>query len=181
IISSAEMLFFEGYLFDNPKSKKAVQKAIQLAKKLGTKIAFTASDPNCIKRHQADFLEIIRHYADVIFANEAEAEAIFDEKDLRKNLYNFITLNATSCITRGEAGSYIVQDEKIYDIEAVKVNDVYDVTGAGDAYAAGVLYGYLYGLSPEKYGKLGSLSAAEVIKYLGGRPNTDLSQLLNKI
>ncbi len=181
LISSAEMIFFEGYLFDNPKSKKAVQKAVQIAKKVGTKIAFTASDPNCIRRHKEDFLEIIKHYADVIFANENEAEAIFDEKDLRKNLYNFISLNATSCITRGENGSYIVQENKIYDIEAIKTNDVYDVTGAGDAYAAGFLYGYLYGLGAEKSGKLGSMCATEVIKYIGGRSNTDLSILLSKL
>ncbi len=181
LIGSSEVIFFEGYLFDHPNSKEAVLKAIEIAKKVGTKIAFTLSDPNCIKRNKQDLLHIVKNYADLIFANEHEAEALFDEPNVRKNLANFTSLKATSCITRGEHGSYIVEKGKIYDIDSVRTDDIYDVTGAGDAYAAGFLYGYTHDLSPEKSGKLASMCATEVIKYIGGRPNTDLSILLNNI
>lgn len=181
IIKASEIIFFEGYLFDNPRSKEAVQKAIEIAKKVGTKIAFTLSDPNCIKRNKQDLLHIIKNYADVIFANEHEAEAVFDEPNIRKNLANFTGLKAVTCLTRGELGSYVIDSGKIYDIEPVRTDDVYDVTGAGDAYAAGFLYGYANGFTPEKSGKLASMCATEVIKYIGGRPNTDLSKLLKLI
>lgn len=178
-IKNSEIMFFEGYLFDNPNAKAAVHKAISFAKKHDTKVAFTLSDPFCVQRHKNDFLKLCEQDADIIFANESESLSLYDGVDFREILHNFVKLNAISCLTKGDQGSYVVTEGKIYDIDAVKVEEVYDVTGAGDMYAAGFLYGITQNYNVEKCGKIASLCAAEVIKYLGARPVTDMKKLIS--
>lgn len=181
LINSAEIVVIEGYLFDNKKSCETVLKAMQIAKNSEVKIAFTLSDPFCVQRHKSDFLKIVEHTADIIFANEHEAAALYDGLDIKRLLHKFLETENIKCITRGEAGSYVIKDKKLYDIEPVKTGSVYDVTGAGDCYAAGFLFGYLNGHEPEICGKIASSCATEVIKYLGGRPLTDLAGVYDKI
>lgn len=176
-IAASEIIFFEGYLFDSEGAKNAVLKAIKMAKENNTKVAFTVSDPFCVERHRDEFLEILPD-CDVIFANENEATSLFSGQSVKEVLHNFTKLNAISCITLGEDGSYIIKDSKINEIEAVEVEEVYDVTGAGDAYAAGFLFGLHKNLDVKECGRIASASAAEVIKYLGARPQTDLKKLL---
>lgn len=180
-ISQSEIIFFEGYLFDSDESSKAVDKAIKLAKKNGVKVAFTLSDAFCIQRHKEKFLELVEENVDFVFGNEAEFKELYDEKDMRKLLPILINKKSTNCVTRGENGSYVITDEKVYDIEPAKVTDVYDVTGAGDLYAAGFLYGITKGYGINKCGKLAGLCAAEVIKYIGARPATNLQIMLEKL
>ncbi|HCR86265.1 MAG TPA: adenosine kinase [Alphaproteobacteria bacterium] len=180
-IKNSEILFFEGYLFDNPDAKAAVKKAIKFAKIHNTKVAFTLSDPFCVQRHKNDFIKLCEQDADIIFANENESLALYEGADLREVLHKFIALNAISCLTKGDQGSYVIESGKIYDIEAVKVDEVYDVTGAGDMYAAGFLYGLTQNYNVEKCGHIASLCAAEVIKYLGARPVTDMKKLIATI
>lgn len=180
-IAQAEVLFIEGYLFDTQNARNAVFKAINFAKKHGTKIAFSLSDPLCVGRHKYEFINLIHNDVDIIFCNHREISALFDNDDLRKILFNLKGICEISCVTRGDKGSYILWGDEIYDIEAAKTDEVYDVTGAGDCYAAGFLYGYANKFSPEKCGKLASLCATEVIKYLGARPVTKFAELLNEI
>jgi len=181
IIKAAKTLFFEGYLWDSPTARKAIQKAISIAKENDIKIAFTLSDPLCVGRHKEEFEKLVDNDIDILFANEHEIEALYSENDIRKVLYRVKGKCEIVAITRSEKGSYILSEGDIYTINPEKVRDVYDVTGAGDLYASGFLYGWLNGLGPEKSGKLGSHCAAEVIKYLGGRPVTKLSDLLKKL
>ncbi len=181
VIASAEVIVAEGYLFDNKSSREAVLKSMELAKKHGVKVAFSLSDPFCVKRHKADFLKIVEETADIVFANEHEAAALYDGDDIKRLLHKYLETPNIKCITRSESGSYIIWDNKLYDIDAVKISNVYDVTGAGDCYAAGFLFGYVNKHDPETCGKIAASCATEVIKYLGARPLTDLALLYEKI
>ncbi len=181
VIASAKIIIAEGYLFDNPDSRTAVLKAMDIARANGVKVAFTLSEQNCVKRHLADFTEIVEKKADIVFANEREAAALYGDEDIKRLLHKFMETPSIKCITRSESGSYVIWDKKLYDIEPVKVENVYDVTGAGDCYAAGFLFGYAQGHDPEMCGKIASASAAEAIKYLGARPLTDMAALYEKI
>ncbi len=179
-IKAAKLLYFEGYLWDSPSAREAINVAMDMARAHGTEIAFSLSDPFCVQRHKADFLELLEK-VDIFFANEHEIEALMDEKDLRKILAKLSQKRVIAAITRSEKGSTILSNGEMHVIDPVKVETVFDVTGAGDLYASGFLYGYLNGMGLEKAGKLGSLCAAEVIQYLGGRPATRLSDLLEKL
>lgn len=178
IIKNAKIIFFEGYLYDNPNSKAAVEKAIKIAKENDTKVSFTLSDPFCVDRHRSDFVDVVENKADIIFANESEANSLYQSQDIRNILHKFTSLETISCITRSQNGSYIIKDGNVHDIEPVLHSEVYDVTGAGDIYAAGFLYGFVNEFPVEKSGHLASLCASEVIKYIGARPATDLKDLL---
>lgn len=181
VIKNSEVIFFEGYLFDGEQSKNAVLKSIKIAKENGVKVAFTLSDALCIDRHRADFLEIVKNDTDFVFCNESEALSLFEGEDLRKVLHLILDIDTTFCITKGELGSTVIRNPKIYDIDPVKVNDVYDVTGAGDLYAAGFLYAFLRDYNIHDCGKLASMCAAEVIKDIGARPVRNLKDLISLI
>jgi sugar/nucleoside kinase (ribokinase family) len=181
LIEQAEVIFFEGYLFDSPSAAKAIYKAIEIAEASDTKIAFTLSDPFCVDRHREEFRKLVDKHVDILFSNESEIKSLFQIEETNKALSKLQGVCEVACITRGDKGSYIIWGDGIYDIEVAKVDEVYDVTGAGDLYAAGFLYGYTHNLGPEKSGKLASQCAAEVIKYLGGRPNTRLDVFIETL
>jgi sugar/nucleoside kinase (ribokinase family) len=183
VIKGSKVTYIEGYLWDEKRAQDAVMEAIKIAHEHDRKVAFSLSDPFCVERHKDEFLRLINDgHIDILFANEKEATALVKEKDIRKILYWFSGKVDAAAITRSEKGSYIAtRGGYIYAIEPERVDEVYDVTGAGDLYAAGVLYGFVTGLEWDKAGRLGALCAAEVIKYLGGRPLTDLSKLPEKL
>ena len=181
VIKSAEIIMAEGYLFDNKNSRAAVLKAFEIAKKNGVKVAFSLSDPFCVQRHKEDFVNVAENMVDILFANEHEASALYDDQDIKRVLHKFTERPGIKCITRSESGSYVIVDGKLFDIEPVKTAMVYDVTGAGDCYAAGFLFGYANGHDPETCGKIAATTATEVIKYLGARPLTDLAVLYERI
>jgi len=181
LIKDSAILYFEGYLWDSPSAKAALLKAIKIAKTAGTKISFTLSDPLCVDRHRDDFCRLINEDVDIFFANEHEIEALYSETNIRKILYRINGKCEIAAITRSEKGSYILVGDDVHTIDPVRIEDVYDVTGAGDLYAAGFLYGYINNFSHEKSGNLASLCASEVIKYLGGRAATKLPNLLEKL
>ncbi len=178
VANNSSIVFFEGYLWDNDNARAAIRKAIDIVHSNGGKVAFTLSDTLCVGRHKDDFLKLVENDVDILFANEHEIEALCGSNDIR-TVCNYANGKCeTICVTRSEKGSYVISNGKIYTIEAEKVDNVYDVTGAGDLYAAGFLYGYVNELGLQKSGELGSKCAAEVIKYIGARPVTDLKDLL---
>lgn len=178
-VRDAKVTYIEGYLWDLEPAKEACRKAINAAHDNGRKVAFTLSDPFCVDRHRADFLDLVKNHVDILFANEAEIKSLFEEQDLRSIMAKLQGMCEVVAITRGANGSYIVgSDGEIHDVQAERVDEVFDVTGAGDLYAAGFLYGYVNGWGHDRSGALGSKCATEVIKYLGGRPLTDLKELV---
>lgn len=180
-IANAKALFFEGYLWDSNSAREAITEALKIARPKGVKTSFTLSDPLCVSRHKEDFLDLVSNHIDILFANEREIETLMGETDIRKVLYKLGGKCEVAVITRSEKGSYVLANDHIYTIDPQKVEHVYDVTGAGDLYAAGFLYGFLQDYDLRKCGKLASLCASEVIQYLGGRPVTKLPDLLEQL
>jgi sugar/nucleoside kinase (ribokinase family) len=182
VVRGGKVLYLEGYLWDFEPAVEACMKAINIAHDHGRKVAFTLSDPFCVDRHRDKFLKLVKNHVDILFANESEIKSLYEEQDLRKCLFKVGDDCEIAAITKGANGSMIIgANNSVYDCDAERVDDVYDVTGAGDLYAAGFLYGYVNDLGHEKSAKLGSLAAAEVIKYLGARPLTDLSNLADSV
>jgi sugar/nucleoside kinase (ribokinase family) len=180
IIKNSAVTYLEGYLFDPPLAMKAFYKAAEIAHEAGRKVSLTLSDSFCVGRHRAAFKELVENHVDILFANEDEIKSLYEVE----NFDDVIPVLKDKCeivaITRSEKGSVIVRGEQITEVKAEPVSKVIDTTGAGDAYAAGFLFGYTEGMSMAQCGKLGSIAAAEVISHIGPRPLVQLSDLIPK-
>jgi sugar/nucleoside kinase (ribokinase family) len=177
LIAGAKVVYLEGYLFDRPAAKAAFRLAAQQAKAAGAKVALTLSDPLCVDRHRADFRALVREDADIVFANEKEITALYEVNSFEEAADAALRDCELVVLTRSEAGSVIVGQGETVTIPAEPVAELVDLTGAGDLYAAGFLYGLTHGLALETCGRLGSLAAAEVISHIGARPETSLKAL----
>jgi sugar/nucleoside kinase (ribokinase family) len=177
LVSRAKILYLEGYLFDPPEAQAAFRAAAAIAHGAGRKVALTLSDPFCVDRHRAAFLDLVQHHVDILFANEAEIRALYQVADFDAALRHVRGHCEIAALTRSAQGSVLVSDGRVHPVEAHPVNPVVDTTGAGDLYAAGVLYGVSRGLDLPACGTLGSLAAAEVIGHVGARPIVPLARL----
>jgi sugar/nucleoside kinase (ribokinase family) len=177
LIASAEIVYLEGYLFDPPAAREAFSKAAAAGRAAGRRVALSLSDAFVVERHRDALLAFLERDTDIVFANEAEAIALCQCDDLDDAVAALSRTVGTAVITRGAAGSVIAVGGRAYDVPAAPVDKVVDTTGAGDQYAAGVLYGLARGLDPERSGRLGALAAAEVIGHYGPRPLTPLKAL----
>lgn len=175
-IAASQVLYVEGYLWDEPKAKTAIEKAMSAAKKAHCKVAFTLSDPFCVERWRDEFRELIETKIDILFANEDEAMAQFEADDFDQVLQAARGWNGVAALTRSEKGCVIVDDE-VHVLDAEPVAKVLDTTGAGDQFAAGFLYGFTHGKPLAVCGRLGAIAAAEVISHFGGRPEMHLKAL----
>lgn len=178
MIESALITFFEGYLFEQPVAREAFVKACHLAKRAGRTAALTLSDASCVDRQHDALLEFSGAYVDVLLANQREAETLFETRNLDDMAQRARALCPLTAITMSEKGSILVpRVGEIVRIEPVKPDKLVDTTGAGDAYAAGLLYGLARKLPLAKCGALGALAAAEVISHFGARPQKNLRTL----
>ena len=178
LIAGARILYGEGYMWDQECAKRAMKKAFQLAKKEGTKIAFTLSDVFCIERSRAEFQQMIAEDFDILFCNEAEARALYPEKDFPEILDILARQCDIVAVTMSERGSVILAGGKRFPVAAVPVKEVVDTTGAGDLYAAGFLYGFTHGLPLPECGRLGAACASDIITHLGARAQKPLKRLI---
>lgn len=176
LIRNSQVTFLEGYLFDRPESQEAYWVASKIAHDAGRKVALTLSDLFCVERHHDEFLPLVRERIDILFANEAEACALWSCDEAGAAVERARAEVAVACITLSDKGSVVVAGTETYEIPAQPV-EVVDTTGAGDLYAAGFLYGYTAGKPLAECGRLGSLAAAEVISHIGARPQVPLSTL----
>jgi sugar/nucleoside kinase (ribokinase family) len=177
LLKDTQIVYLEGYLFDREPAKAAFREAALLAKESGAKVALSLSDAFCVDRHRADFRAFVRDGADIVFANEKEITALYEVNSFEEAADLALTDCEMAVLTRSEAGSVVVSGGETISIEPEKVKAVVDVTGAGDLYAAGFLYGLTQGLPLPTCGALGSLAAAEVISHIGARPETSLREL----
>ncbi len=167
-------------MFDKPEAKQAFTTAAALAAKAGRKTALTLSDAFCVDRHRDDFRKLVHHGVDILFANEKEITALFEVNSFAEAVTAVRGACEIAVLTRSAQGSVIVTSKATIDIRPEEVAQVVDVTGAGDLYAAGFLYGLTRSLSLADCGRLGSLAAAEVISHIGARPEKPLSELARK-
>jgi sugar/nucleoside kinase (ribokinase family) len=174
-ISKAAITYLEGYLWDGDAAKDAIRRAASLARAAGRKVALTLSDPFCVERHRSEFLELIRTDIDIVFANEQEISMLYGTDNFDDAASRVAAHTDVAALTRGAYGSVVMTAGQRHDIPADPVDTVVDTTGAGDLYAAGVLYGLTHSHDPATCGRLGSLAAAEVISHLGARPQVSLA------
>jgi sugar/nucleoside kinase (ribokinase family) len=177
MIAASKIFFIEGYLWDVSETKTAIRKAMAVARKAGTKIAFTLSDSFCVGRWRQEFLELIANDIDILFANEDEAKSLFESSDFDTAFQRFRKSRMTVALTRSERGSVVISSGDVHLIDACPIKALVDTTGAGDLYAAGFLYGLARGLPLAVCGKLASLAAAECIQHMGPRPPTSLKAI----
>ncbi len=177
IVRNAAIVYLEGYLFDPDDARHAFAKAARIARDAGRKIALTLSDAFVVERHRPALLAFIDSEIDIVFANEAEVTALFQTTDFDTAASLLAARVRTACVTRGDRGSVIYTDGAAEFVPAAPARQVLDTTGAGDQYAAGVMFGLARGLAPATCGRLGSLAAAEVIDHYGPRPQTSLKSL----
>lgn len=179
VVSGAQVTFLEGYLFDRPDSVEAYWLASKVATDAGRKVALTLSDLFCVERHHDEFLPLVSERVDILFANETEAEALWQVDDVEHAIERARAEVGITCITRSEKGSLVIAGDETHEVPAFPTT-VVDTTGAGDLYAAGFLYGYTAGMPLLDCGKLGSVAASEVISHTGARPAVPLSSLVEQ-
>ena len=178
LVASAGITYLEGYLFDLPPAKAAFRKAAAAARAAGRKVALTMSDSFCVHRHHQEFLDLIAKHIDILFANEDEIRALYGTEDIVEAMRIAARHSDIVAVTRSAAGALLAGNGELVEVPASRVEAVVDTTGAGDLFAAGMLYGLSRGLSLQDCGALGCAAAGEVISHVGARPQSDLKQLL---
>jgi sugar/nucleoside kinase (ribokinase family) len=177
LIGSAGIVYLEGYLFDRPEAKAAFRTAARTAVSAGRQVALSLSDAFCVNRHRAEFLDFIRSTVDILIANEAEITALYQVASFEAAAALVQADSKLAALTRSEKGSVILSAGGApITMPAAPVSAVIDTTGAGDLYAAGLLYGISKGLGLMTAGRLGSLAAAVIIGQIGARPAVSLAQ-----
>lgn len=168
LIAGARWLYVEGYLLPSEATREAALEAISVARENGVKVALTVSDPFCVKACPDLFWQLIDTSVDLLFCNEAEAVALTGKQD-PVDCAQVIHSHASSvALTFGPNGSLLLHDGEIHPVGGVSCEAV-DTTGAGDMYAAGILYGITHGMSWPQAGRLASHAAALVVGHLGAR------------
>lgn len=180
-IVASKVLYLEGYLWDQPRAKKAMREAALKAKAAGVKVSLTLSDAFCVDRFRDEFLDLAEHHVDILFANESEILSLYKVTNFDDALQHVRGHCEIAALTRSEKGSVVVSGSEVHVIDAVKGVKVVDTTGAGDAYAAGFLYAYTQGRDLATCGRLGGVMAAEVISHMGPRVEADVKALAAKV
>ena len=177
LVRSGQILYLEGYLFDRDEAKDAFVHAAEVAKSAGRKVAVTMSDQFCVDRHRASFRHLVKGFADIVFANEAELLSLYQTSDFDAALKALQADCGVAAVTRSAKGSVVIGAGEPIVVPAERTNGVVDTTGAGDQYAAGFLFGIARGLPLATCARLGHIAAAEVIAHLGPRPATSYKAL----
>jgi sugar/nucleoside kinase (ribokinase family) len=180
-IMSSKVLYLEGYLWDQPRAKKAMRDAAIKAKEAGAKVSLTLSDAFCVARFRDEFIDLAEKHVDILFANESEILSLYQVERFDDALQQVRKHCEIAALTRSEKGSVVVNGDEVHVIDAEKGVKVVDTTGAGDAYAGGFLYGYTQGCDLATCGRLGGLMAAEVISHMGPRPEADIKKLASAV
>jgi fructokinase len=177
-IEQSELILIEGYLWDTPEAKNAISKSIEIAIKNSTLVSLSLSDVFCVERYKKEFLDLTKNKIDLLFGNEGEFKSLFEYDNIEKIIQELSTLNKIFVITMGEKGVTLVHKKEIVKVPSEKIEKVVDLTGAGDLFASGFVHGFINKMGFEKSLKLGTKSAAEIIKILGARPKKKLSDLI---
>ena len=165
VVKKAEIIFLEGYLWDEGDPKKAFDKAINCA----NKVAMSLSDQFCVDRHKLHFLDLVKNKLDITFANEQEMMSLIDAKDFKDVVEFAKNLNKLVVITRGEKGAISILGSEVVENDVERNLNIKDLTGAGDLFAAGFLHGYLKNLGNLENLNKGKEMSSKVIQQIGAR------------
>ena len=164
-IKKSEIIFLEGYLWDEGEPKKAFDKAINNA----NKVAMSLSDLFCVDRHKPHFLNLVKNKLDITFANEQEITSLIEAKNFDEVINFSKQLNKLVIVTRGEKGAVAVNGDEVVESDIQKNLKIIDLTGAGDLFAAGFLHGYINKLSTKECLEKGTEMSSKVIQQIGAR------------
>ena len=165
VIKKSEIIFLEGYLWDEGEPKKALDKAINNA----NKVAMSLSDLFCVDRHKPHFLNLVKNKLDITFANEQEITSLIDAKNFDEVINFSKQLNKLVIVTRGAKGAVAVNGDEVFESDIHKNLKIIDLTGAGDLFAAGFLHGYINQLSIRESLEKGTEMSSRVIQQIGAR------------
>ena len=166
-VKKSEMLFLEGYLWDEGEPRKAFDKAI----KNSNKVAMSLSDIFCVERHKPHFLDLVRNKLDITFANEQEITKLIGAKNFKEVIEFAKKTKKLIIITRGEKGAIAIKNNETTECQAKKNLKILDLTGAGDLFAGGFLHGFINGQSIDKCLEKGTEMSSKVIQVIGARLN----------
>jgi fructokinase len=167
-INKSEIVFLEGYLWDEGEPKKAFDKTINNA----NRVAMSLSDLFCVDRHKPHFLNLVKNKLDITFANEQEITSLIEAKSFDEVINFSKQLNKLIIITRGDKGAVAVNGDEVVESDIQKNLKVVDLTGAGDLFAAGFLHGYVNNLSAKECLEIGTTMSSKVIQQIGARLKT---------
>jgi len=166
-VKSSELVFLEGYLWDEGEPKTAFDKAMKLSKKT----AMTLSDKFCVDRHKKSFLNLVNNKLDITFANEIEILSLIDAKNFNEVISFGKQLGKLIVITRSDKGSIAIQKNEVVEYDSQKNLKIVDLTGAGDLFAAGFLHGHINSLTIKESLQKGTEMASKIIQKIGARLN----------
>jgi len=180
VVRASAVTYLEGYLWDKEDAKAAFVKAAELAHDAGREVSLSLSDPFCVDRHRDSFLDLVEGHIDILFANEDEIMALYQVDTFDAALQHVRGHCKIAALTRGGKGSVVVKGDEIHISDAEPDIKVTDTTGAGDAYAAGFLFGYTDGGQDDlaHCARLGGIAAAEIIGHFGARSETPLHEVV---
>ena len=164
-VKNSEMIFLEGYLWDEGDPKSAFDKAINNS----NKVSMSLSDLFCVERHKSEFLNLVKNKLDITFANEQEMTSLIDAKNFAEVINFGKELKKTIIITRGEKGSVAINKGMVTECESKKNLKILDLTGAGDLFAAGYLHGYINNLTVQESLEKGTEMSSKIIQQIGAR------------
>ncbi len=180
-IAAAGILYIEGYLWDMDEAKDAARKAIAAAHSGGARVSLSLSDSFCVGRFRDEFLTLMNEHLDVLFANEDEALALFEEESFDAVVEKLQAWGGIAAVTRSAKGCVVIQGGEVHVVPAAPVAKVVDTTGAGDQFAAGFLFGLSRNKPLADCGRLGVMAAGEIISHYGARPEVSLKELASKM
>ena len=164
-VKQSEIVFLEGYLWDEGDPKSAFDKAILNSKK----VAMSLSDSFCVERHKKNFLDLVKDKIDITFANEQEIVSLINAKNFEEVISFSKQLKKMIIITRGEKGSIAINKDEVIECECRKNLNIVDLTGAGDLFAAGFLHGYINSLTIAESLDKGTEMSSKIIQQMGAR------------
>jgi sugar/nucleoside kinase (ribokinase family) len=180
LLKHSRYVYLEGYLFESECAARTMLRAVEVARKNGIRIALAASDANCVDRHRDMFLQLIQNDVDLLVANAQEARALTRTDNNEAALHVLSGWCENIAVTEGEHGSMVSFNGEVMKIKPHIVSTV-DTTGAGDAYAAGLLYGIISGHTIKESGMIASFFSAKVVSQIGPRYSGDIQPELKLI
>ena len=165
VISDADLIFLEGYLWDEGEPQKAFEKAINNSRKT----AMSLSDKFCVERHRSHFIDLVKNKLDIVFANEDEMISLTQSQNFNEVVDFVKQTKKNFIITRGEKGAISINNGKIFEVGIKKNLKILDLTGAGDLFAAGFLHGYINNFTQSECLEKGTELSSKVIQQFGAR------------